>query len=693
VDDLARSILDMKPAPRKPTEFTIPPPPPGVPPKPYVAPKLPKESPPAMPENKYPWSEKIFLDNLLTRGMYGSNILSRIIGRGGMHHRRMETESGARVFFRGLGVSGRDAELNDPIDCRLHISVKGEVPQQGRSVRRIIGDIVAELDNEILEKGEAGPRLDRPRDPDLHPFGFLMPKGGGPEGEGPLKFKFPEEDGQTLNDLLTWLKQAKLPLELDSDTQWRTTLQVTPAEPALPDDAPEEVEAVAAAFGRLVDDWHYPSPYWFEEQDLRPTGLWTTLTANEEDGDSNLPIALQQGQGVRLSAPAVSHFAALLDQAGLLLGISRAATEISLRRLRGVVRRQVEDEQLLLFLAYPWAWFSGSGIRLPFGKDRVHEMLVELGRVGGKPTESCPAPAFRGFSVEWLPLQEGAPRPGAAPALAAPMPPATPALQAPQFAPATQALAPPAAAPPAVQKDSGAPRGYCKCWLPESIFASGQDLKELITGPDGAHFVHVLKKYPNVELKVEGQPTMTVPPAHRLHVSMSSEDSELFESAAADVLDLVETVCDMVGEELGLTEDQVEGLIQSIRAEKYFEAHGLRTPLPPARPRGAEPAVATPAEPARPGEPQAPITPFQPQAPVVVPLAGRSATAKVATTHGDFEFVDEDMEAADPRAAAAAAAVAGGGDETEDDARTEASDCVSELTEDEAPKQGAFEDI
>merc|ERR1719188_78660 len=149
----------MKPAPRKPTEFTIPPPPPGVPPKPYVAPKLPKDLPPAMPENKYPWSEKIFLDNLLTRGLYGSNVLSRIIGRGGVHHRRMETESGARVFFRGLGVSGRDAELNDPIDCRLHISVKGEVPQQGRSVRRIISDIVAELDAEISEKGEVGPRL------------------------------------------------------------------------------------------------------------------------------------------------------------------------------------------------------------------------------------------------------------------------------------------------------------------------------------------------------------------------------------------------------------------------------------------------------------------------------------------------------------------------------------------------------
>merc|ERR1711974_493614 len=91
-------------------------------------------------------------------------------------------------------------------------------------------------------------------------------------------------------------------------------------------------------------------------------------------------------------------------------------------------------------------------------------------------------------------------------------------------------------------------------------------------------------KFPNVELRVEGQCSTVVPPAHRLHVFMSSEDSDTFEAAAADVLDLVETVCDMVGEELGMSEEQVEGLIREVRAEKYFEAHGIRTPLASTRP-------------------------------------------------------------------------------------------------------------
>ena len=281
IQDVALSILDMKPPTKQPMELPIPPPPSTPAPKPYVAPKLPKDAPPPLPENKYPWQEKIFLDTLLSKGLYGSNVLSRVIGRGGMHHRRMESESGARVFFRGLGVSGRDMDLSDPSDCRLHISVKGEVPQQGKSVRRIIKEIVAELDAELTERserGEIGPALDNPRIPDAHPFGFMLSRGTGPENGEPLKFRFPEEDGQTLNDMLLWLKQAKLPLELDSDTQWRTTLQagkranqnvqtdvhdvqngsqtpicqVTPAEPPLPDDAPEQAEVVAASLAQRL---------------------------------------------------------------------------------------------------------------------------------------------------------------------------------------------------------------------------------------------------------------------------------------------------------------------------------------------------------------------------------------------------------------------------------------------------------
>lgn len=189
--------------------------------------------------------------------------------------------------------------------------------------------------------------------------------------------------------------------------------------------------------------------------------------------------------------------------------------------------------------------------------------------------------------------------------------------------------------------------------MPEDCFPSVQDLKEQIAGPNKAHFQHILKKYQGVDLRIEGQPSTAAPPAHRLHVLLSSEDGETFESASADVLDLVETVCDMVGEELGMPEERVEQVIQSIRTEKYSEAQGVRTPLPPGV-RTPVPGVRTPV----------PST-FMP--PVSKPA--KNAQEQIV---GDYEFVDEEapekMAKNEP------------GDDNED-AMTEASEALSDLTE------------
>jgi len=684
--DLAVSILNMQPPKKKadkPTVQVVPPPPAGAPPKPKKVPKLPKDAPPPMPETKYPWQEKIFLDHLLAKGLYGANILSRIIGRAGANHRRMESESGARVFFRGVGVSAKESDLAEPVDCRLHIAVKGDVPLQAQAVRRIIKDLINEIDNEIAEKGEIGPLMDRPRDPDAHPFGFLLPKNMGPEGDNTLlKFKFPEEDGQALTDMLVWLKHSKLPLELDTDTQWRTTLQVTPAEPALPDDAPNGAQLVFEAFDRMLRDWAYPCPYWFEEHDLSPTGLWTSLTSHDRDAS---PVVLQQGQGVRLSPASIDLFATLLDRADLISGIPKETAVETLKRLRGVVRRKAQDEALLLYLAYPWAYHHdvGKSMKLPFSQEQVHNMLVQIGRVGGRPTESNPAPPFRGFVVEWLPLKGGDQLPegivkttaslvppvpaGLAPGEGLPGLPGLPTLPPPAGYQNFQALPPPQQlgqplpgmplpGQPVLPSVSGKPKGYCKYWLPEKIFFTKQNIHDLIAGPGGAHFGHLLKKYPSVDLRIDGQPSTAAPPAHRLHVIMSTEDTTLFDSAATDVLDLVETVCDMVGEELGLGDQEAEGLIRDIRAEKYIEANGVRTPLPATR---KQPAAEVPA----------------PQ-----PSAQDDQGA------GEFEFIDEDIDM-EPNFGP-----------VDDDARTEASDAMSDLTEaDEVPglqmNQSAFDEL
>jgi len=265
----------------------------------------------------------------------------------------------------------------------------------------------------------------------------------------------------------------------------------------------------------LIENWNYPCPYWFEETDLAPMGLWTSLTADEV-GEGPGPIMLQQGQGVRMSHAAIDHFATLLARSDLEGTPHTTIVEV-LGRLRGVVRRQVLDEQLLLYLSYPWAWFAesmGRGLKLPFSREQTHQMLVKLGRIGGKPTEDSATPPFRGFCVEWLGVKSGTSPPEGGQKLV----PFAPGIKPDVFSPHAQIPLPPpqymqqgamgqpmAQAPPVTPMPSvpsvpvvpSAPRGFCKYWLPEAVFVSGQDLKELIGGPQGSHFGHVLKKIPN----------------------------------------------------------------------------------------------------------------------------------------------------------------------------------------------------
>lgn len=67
-------------------------------------PRPPVEAAPQPPKQEQ-WQEKIYIDELLGRPLYGANAMSRILGKSGYNHKRMESETGARVFFRGFGLS------------------------------------------------------------------------------------------------------------------------------------------------------------------------------------------------------------------------------------------------------------------------------------------------------------------------------------------------------------------------------------------------------------------------------------------------------------------------------------------------------------------------------------------------------------------------------------------------------------
>merc|ERR1711879_307116 len=132
-----------------------------------------------------------------------------------------------------------------------------------------------------------------------------------------------------------------------------------------------------------------------------------------------------------------------------------------------------------------------------------------------------------------------------------------------------------------------------------------------------------------------------------------------------------------------------------VRAEKYFEAHGIRTPLEPARQAvkmelekpvppvptmvaakqevhgliAAKTELHAPSFMAVKQEIGAPEPAKAPTPTAVVPSSAPHIDDSAAG--GEFEFIDEDFDMGDQ---------AVGGDD-DDDARTEASDALSDLTE------------
>merc|ERR1712224_1105068 len=106
--------------------------------------------------------------------------------------------------------------------------------------------------------------------------------------------------------------------ELDSDTQWRTTLQITPTEPLPADEPMEASQEILTVFQDMIESWYYPAPYWFEEHELQAVGLWSSMTQDLE-GTSDLgAVILQSNANVKLSAAGAERFASLMVATSLV---------------------------------------------------------------------------------------------------------------------------------------------------------------------------------------------------------------------------------------------------------------------------------------------------------------------------------------------------------------------------------------
>eukprot|EP00927_Polykrikos_kofoidii_P001873 TRINITY_DN10729_c0_g1_i1.p1 TRINITY_DN10729_c0_g1~~TRINITY_DN10729_c0_g1_i1.p1 ORF type:complete len:1597 (-),score=480.08 TRINITY_DN10729_c0_g1_i1:99-4829(-) len=120
-------------------------------------------------------------------------------------------------------------------------------------------------------------------------------------------------------------------------------------------------------------------------------------------------------------------------------------------------------------------------------------------------------------------------------------------------------------------------RSFARVFLPDVALSAGQELIGAIQGHDGANLAHLQRRYARggVALKVCGEARadwQSVSAERRLHVSVLSRDRALLDRVTDEVRDLVETAVDLVADNLGLDEEQVQQAFEAIRVKKY----GLR---------------------------------------------------------------------------------------------------------------------
>ena len=87
-----------------------------------MEPSPPSAPGPPIPDSKSDYQEKVFFDEIIGPKSYGRHIIGQVIGQGGSNRTRMESESGCRVFFKGMGTERDHVPIQskyfDPFDQR-----------------------------------------------------------------------------------------------------------------------------------------------------------------------------------------------------------------------------------------------------------------------------------------------------------------------------------------------------------------------------------------------------------------------------------------------------------------------------------------------------------------------------------------------------------------------------------------------
>ena len=384
-----------------------------LPPRPVV----PSENPPALPDSKYPWCERVWLDELLSPSLMGRDPLRLLMAQKGTSLKQIEIRENCKILFRGSSAkeifgsdnmsSGSNAPLQADTSCaavdiRFHAVVMCDSPLQALSIKQGLIELINQVQTAVDEGAVARPQavegfsfLEKVPilNDNIAQFDFLNVNNGAPI-ELDLKDHF-----EHIGDLRHWLHQRGVEVELGDDNSVRlpATGKILDAVDARCESTAPQVDAqhveVFNAFFHLVSFWVNTPPvtggqYWFEPFELKPEGL-IGLTEYKVNGN-----IYENGQVVSLSEIGVNHFTSLLTQCHFVSQeIDPAKLKSILSRFRGVVRTVARDVRLLMYLKHPWALSSSTGtvardVPEDFGQVEAFKSVLnpttlrECGRIG-----------------------------------------------------------------------------------------------------------------------------------------------------------------------------------------------------------------------------------------------------------------------------------------------------------------------
>jgi len=135
--------------------------------------------------------------------------------------------------------------------------------------------------------------------------------------------------------------------------------------------------------------------------------------------------------------------------------------------------------------------------------------------------------------------------------------------------------------PPSVPSRPSIPDGgriyVSQCWIPMEVYAASH-LRERISGPNDAHFAHILTKNGpgSVEVAFQGLPNAQAPVNQRLKVVMRSASERIIDEAFNDLMDLVETLVEVVAEELNMPRQHIDQMVRQIQTDCCVMQDGVR---------------------------------------------------------------------------------------------------------------------